>query len=187
MADKNIGQRLKLAREQKGLTQKEVCDKLNIPNVQTLSAYESGTNNPPMGTTFKQLLQLYGVSADWVLFGDKRQNSAEKTPYDIFLQLVESVDFLGLELTISEEYYGNKWLNIDLSTAKHEETEQFIEKWQRFRKLFDQGDLDRTDYEELLMKRAPRQLHEKQTGSISDDSESMPSFDIDEDNEQLPF
>lgn len=187
MADKNIGQRLKLAREQKGLTQKEVCDKLNIPNVQTLSAYESGTNNPPMGTTFKQLLQLYGVSADWVLFGDKRQNTAEKTPYDIFLQLVESVDFLGLELTISEGYYGDKWLNIDLSTAKHEETEQFIEKWQRFRKLFDQGDLDRTDYEELLTKRAPRQLHEKRTGSISDDSESMPSFDIDKDNEQLPF
>lgn len=187
MADKNIGQRLKLAREQKGLTQKEVCDKLNIPNVQTLSAYESGTNNPPMGTTFKQLLQLYGVSADWVLFGDKRQNTAEKTPYDIFLQLVESVDFLGLELTIGEEYYGNKWLNIDLSTAKHEETEQFIEKWQRFRKLFDQGDLDRTDYEELLMKRAPRQLHEKQAKNASESEALLPSFEVNTDSGQLPF
>lgn len=187
MADKNIGQRLKEAREQKRLTQKEVIKKLGIPNVQTLSAYESGTNNPPMGTTFKQLLQLYGVSADWILFGDKRQNTAEKAPYDFFLQLVESVDFLGLELTISEGHYGDKWLNIDLSTAKHEETEQFIEKWQRFRKLLDHGDLDRMDYEELLMKRAPKQLHEKQAKNASESEELLPSFEVNTDSGQLPF
>lgn len=129
-----------------------------------------------MDTTFKQLLQLYGVSADWILFGDKRQNTAEKTPYDIFSQLVESMDFLGFELTISEGYEGNQWLNVDLSTAKHEETEQFIEKWQRFRKLLDQGDLDRTDYEELLMKKAPKQLHEKKAKNGLTDEEPLPTF-----------
>lgn len=187
MADKNIGQRLKEAREQKGLTQKEVCEKLDIPKVQNLSAYESGNNNPPMDTTFKQLLQLYDVSADWVLFGDKRQNTAEKTPYDIFSQLVESVDFLGLELTISEDNCDDHWLGIDLSTAKHEETEQFIEKWQRFRKLLDQGDLDRADYEELLMKRAPKQLHEKQAKNVSESEELLPSFEVNTDSGQLPF
>lgn len=178
MADKNIGQRLKEAREQKGLTQAEVCEKLGIPKVQNLSAYESGGNNPPMDTIFKQLLRLYDVSADWVIFGDKRQNTADKSPYDIISQFVESVDYLGLKLTYSKDDYGKKYLDINLLTSKYEEIEPFAMAWYNYRNLLDNGMLDREDYELLMSKKIPKQLqlcaYGTQTWNGINDDDQLP-------------
>ena len=43
------------------------------------------------------------------------------------------------------------------------------------------------DYEELLMKRAPKQLHEKQAKNASESEELLPSFEVNTDSGQLPF
>lgn len=62
----NFGFALRLAREKKGLTQKQVMALTGINN-KTLSGYENGVSEPDMDT-LDTLLKLYGVSAG-KLFG----------------------------------------------------------------------------------------------------------------------
>ena len=56
-----INKQLKEARELLGLTQKEVCDKLNWPRIATLSEFENGRR----GLSSKKvsiLMEFYGVT-----------------------------------------------------------------------------------------------------------------------------
>lgn len=61
---KILGYRLKIARENKNLTQMEVAKKLGISNG-TLSGYERNYRDPDTETLAK-LAELYGVSVDWL-------------------------------------------------------------------------------------------------------------------------
>jgi transcriptional regulator with XRE-family HTH domain len=62
-----LGQKLKMAREKAGLTQREIALALEIKQP-TYSQYEAGTRLPSL-EIFAQLIKLFGISADFVLFG----------------------------------------------------------------------------------------------------------------------
>ena len=60
-----LGDRLRLARERRGLTQKRVMELTGINN-KTLSGYENGVSEPDL-RTLAVLLKLYRLSADQLL------------------------------------------------------------------------------------------------------------------------
>lgn len=106
MADKEIGIRLKEARDAAKLTQKEVCETIGIPKTQTLSAYESGVNNPPIDI-LKSLSQLYQVSIDWIAFGEDSPLFERKKISDYITELFKIVDILGLSFREETDSNGN--------------------------------------------------------------------------------
>ena len=61
----NMGQRLKLLRNQNKLTQKQVADRLGLA-VSAVSSYESGVRFPPYQTLAK-LASMYHVSCDYLI------------------------------------------------------------------------------------------------------------------------
>ncbi len=63
---KQLGRRLKLARENKGWSQIYVAKLLNGVTSQALSNYERGERDPDTAL-LRQLAQLYEVSVDWLL------------------------------------------------------------------------------------------------------------------------
>jgi transcriptional regulator with XRE-family HTH domain len=81
--DKNeFAKRLKTARENKGLKQKELAKELNIV-AQTLSAYETGLKLPTLENAVA-LAEKLNVSLDWLLNVDCNSQTAElKTLGDI--------------------------------------------------------------------------------------------------------
>lgn len=62
-----IRQRLKELRNDKGLTQQQVADKLHIEKKDTVSSWERKQNNIPGTDKLYMLSQLYGVSIDYLL------------------------------------------------------------------------------------------------------------------------
>ncbi len=62
-----LGERLRLARDKKGLKQTQVKDRTNINN-KTLSGYENNVSEPDTNT-LATLADLYEVSYKWLLTG----------------------------------------------------------------------------------------------------------------------
>lgn len=62
-----MGDRLSGARKAVGLTQQRVADDLKVTR-QAVSSWEKG-RSPPNALELVKLITLYGVSADYVLFG----------------------------------------------------------------------------------------------------------------------
>ena len=157
MDEQTIGSRLKCAREKKGLKQSDVCNGLDIQNTQTLSAYERDKNAPPC-EILKKLAKLYGVSTDWILFGEKY--TQEKTLFDYLEQLIESVDALQLDLcstTIaSDPFNAHDAMCIVLNSHIYPSLDGFAKEWQNLRMLRDNDTIDADDYETLLNKRINR-------------------------------
>lgn len=61
----NLNERLKKARKEAHLTQSEVATELDLTQG-TISKYESGEKQPSIEILTK-LIELYGISADWLL------------------------------------------------------------------------------------------------------------------------
>ena len=61
----NLGKRLKELREEKGLTQKEVAEKLYIHSV-TYLHYEKSQREPPL-SLLVDMAMFYNVSVDYLL------------------------------------------------------------------------------------------------------------------------
>lgn len=61
----NLGERIRDLREKSGLTQKELADKLKIPN-QNISNYERGFRQPDF-TTLSMIADFFEVSTDYLL------------------------------------------------------------------------------------------------------------------------
>ncbi len=162
--NKEIGERLKEARKAKGLTQEQACKKAGIPKPQTLSKYEQG-NAPRLGALM-DLVKIYDVSADWILFGEERANKGEnqKSPAEYLAQLVEAADKLGLRIESNFiNFTENPKICIDMCSTEYEELEAFSSSWKKFRTLFDEGDLESDEYEALLYRKLPKQLSERAT------------------------
>lgn len=157
-----ICERLREARAKAGLTQEQACKQARIPKTQTLSTYERGTSTPRLDTLM-ELVKLYGVSADWVLFGKERVNedNRQKSPAEYLAQLVEAVDRLGLEIGAYSNFGGDIQTEIKMCSSKYIEIDTFSDVWCKYRKLVDDGSLDRVDYELLIEKRIPNQFHQK--------------------------
>ena len=60
-----FAERLKMAREKTGFTQREIAQELNMKQT-TLASYEIGRTQPDIETLGK-LIDFYGVSADWII------------------------------------------------------------------------------------------------------------------------
>ena len=73
---KEIGERLKSARERKGLKQNRVALYLGVHN-STLAKYESGEREPD-NETLKRLAEYYEVKTDWILSGEPNNNKTKK-------------------------------------------------------------------------------------------------------------
>lgn len=183
MADKQLGYRLKEAREAIKLTQAEVCkpENANIPKVQTLSAYERGVNSPPL-ETLKRLAILYKVSTDWLLFGEEASPSISTSDIDYVMQLVRAIDCLKLKISVdncivnSWSGFNTAYYRVTLSTDSPFEKQiipfRFAQKWGKLRDLLDSGIIDRDEYDTLISQR----IQELLSGKFDDD-----------DSEQLPF
>lgn len=76
----DFGMRLQRARKQKGLTQKQVADKLDL-NRRTIMAYENNSISPSL-EIFKRLTIIYGVSSDYLL-GLEHTNITPTQLYEI--------------------------------------------------------------------------------------------------------
>ena len=66
-----LGQKLKKLRTDKGLTQKDLADKLHV-TFQTVSKWENDENEPDI-STLKELSKLYGCSIDYLLSEDEKE------------------------------------------------------------------------------------------------------------------
>lgn len=74
---KEIGQRLKYAREKKGLQQKYVAKLLGVHNG-TLSRIELGFHEPD-AEKLKILSEVYEVRPEWILFGEESEGQKKLT------------------------------------------------------------------------------------------------------------
>lgn len=73
-----FGEKLKRAREKKGLTQQSLADKIYVTR-QAVSRWENGARYPDLLTT-KILSDILEVSVDELLSGDELKNYSEKQP-----------------------------------------------------------------------------------------------------------
>ena len=180
MGSTELGNRLKQAREKAGLKQSEVCNAVEIPKVQTLSAYERGVNSPPI-ETLKKLILLYKVSSDWLLFGENSIHKMEKKPLDYVEQLVDSADHLHLDFyEWGDDYSQEKEIVLRLHSSPYDEMNSFVEKWCRFRELFDNNIIELDEYEGLMRQRINSlvltEKIRKTIGEMSSDTEELPFF-----------
>ena len=61
----NINERMKEARIERGITQKEIAEKLNMTQ-QQYGLYETGKRDIP-ALKIKELAEIYNISADYLL------------------------------------------------------------------------------------------------------------------------
>lgn len=83
-----IGSRLKKARNDKRLTQKEVFEKTGITD-KSLSRYENNSTDPD-NDSLRILCELYEVSSDWII-GNKKEaaRAAPKSKLDLAVERIE--------------------------------------------------------------------------------------------------
>lgn len=162
MGDIEFGKRLKQARESKKLTQQEVADKLGIGKPQTISAYETGKNDPSIDT-LRKLSEIYDVSTDELLFGSERKviiiNDYDNVlVYDkeFLKRLVYSADMLGLRVTNKYTSEPEKFhFCIELTDKGDnyvidESYLHFVRCWKQYRDLLEQKMINYEEYRTLL-------------------------------------
>ena len=72
-----LNERIIQARKQAGLTQEQLGEKLGVSR-QAVSKWESGQANPDV-TYIMEICRLFGLSADWLLFGKDTSQIASET------------------------------------------------------------------------------------------------------------
>ncbi len=90
----NIHHRIKKLRQEKGWTQKELAEKLNIHQMQ-VSTYERGVHDPSIELLVK-ISELFDVSLDYFIFDTAKGGTAKIEIKDRdLLRQFETVDRLG--------------------------------------------------------------------------------------------
>lgn len=117
-----IGNYIKDLRKRKGLTQKDLADKLNI-SFQAVSKWESGESLPDTSIIL-DLCEILETTSDLLLNGGKIMNRSRKLiKVDDVIKGVDALDdvrkYLGKDNTIYEGIRDgiNKKMNIDLDDA----------------------------------------------------------------------
>lgn len=85
--------RLKRLREDKGLSQEELAEKLNIPRT-SVTHYERGDDRIPRPKRLQEIADFFGVSVDYLLGISKSTNSRLKENEENF---IKDIDQLTLE------------------------------------------------------------------------------------------
>ena len=76
---KNLGGKLKRLRQKKGLTSKELAEKLNVSQ-STVSAWETGTKKPRVKTV-NNLANFFNVSVEY-FYDDYKENKIDVICFD---------------------------------------------------------------------------------------------------------
>ena len=177
-----IGSRLKYAREQAQLKQKDVCESAEIPNIQTLSAYERDKNSPPI-SALKKLSQLYHVSIDWIVCGKESMHERQKETADYINELLEAIDGLGLYFSEEQDWNGNPTGEyvVYLRNSRLKGFNYLIDS---LYKIYDIRDrIDSEDFQMLIQKKIYKCATESNNFEpIPPDTQNMQSIDDD-----LPF
>lgn len=103
----DYGRRLKGLREEKGLSQKELTDRLLL-NRSTYARYETSSTQPDYSTLFK-LADFYGVSVDYILGRTNVRNQEELAAHrsDDFLE--DLPDDAVKELEMFKDFIRTKY------------------------------------------------------------------------------
>lgn len=80
MVDANVGKRIRILRESKGMTQKEAADALDMPRT-TYVHYEDGSNEPRISVLIKIAL-YYSVQVDWLIGLEAREIQNSPPPIE---------------------------------------------------------------------------------------------------------
>lgn len=84
MTKQSMGEFLATLRKDVGLTQQEVADKLNISD-RTLSSWETGRTEPDL-SSLTALAKLYGVTADEILSGERKDDAPQNTERNLCIE-----------------------------------------------------------------------------------------------------
>lgn len=90
---KEIGERVKELRVQRGLTQQQLADKVNLTYVQ-IGRYERG-GTMPGGDALKKLADVLGTTTDFLMNGDQDANTAALLKDRELLHLFKQVEGLS--------------------------------------------------------------------------------------------
>jgi transcriptional regulator with XRE-family HTH domain len=122
-----LGERLRLAREKKGLKQTQVKERTNINN-KTLSGYENNVSEPD-SNTLATLADLYEVSYRWLLTG-KGDMSAKKelsTTYNASLTAKDEKDIAKRMEKIKKDLTADGGLSFYGEPLSEEAKESLLE------------------------------------------------------------
>lgn len=94
--NREIGNRIRILREEKGLTKEQVHDMMKSVSIDMYRQWESG-NNDFKAEQIGKLAQCFGCSADYLIFGNETDYSElikkikeSKVPAGKFLELIKS-------------------------------------------------------------------------------------------------
>ena len=86
-----LGERIRLLRKQKGLTQQQLANMINVTKV-SISCYESGSRTPNL-ETFVDLVEALGTTPNYLLGRDKLLAAEDEEDYKIYVSK-EELDIL---------------------------------------------------------------------------------------------
>lgn len=93
MEKENIGNNIKVFRNEIGMSQQELADKMYVTR-QTVSNYEKGKSFPDV-ETLDQLSSIFGVSVEEIIYGKNYQNRKQSIFKEIvFLCIIAAIVFL---------------------------------------------------------------------------------------------
>lgn len=98
-----IGKRLKELRKDKDLSQKELGNLINVTKV-SICCYEKGTRTPNI-ETFQDLLNVFNVSADYLLGNDLKANVIKEGEEPYIINLPKEAASLLKELERDKDLY----------------------------------------------------------------------------------
>ena len=96
-----VASRLKMARENKGLSKAKVAKALSIAT-SSMTYYENGQSLPSIDKLYA-LADYYGVTMDWLCGRVNKNDAALKTEFDVAEVLLAVLQFEGVELTTEIE------------------------------------------------------------------------------------
>ena len=92
MNPKEIGKRIQLLRKQRGLSQEELADKLNV-SANTVAKIECGLRRPSVDFIV-DLVNFFDTTVDYIVLGEE----AEKEDYDSLIREIDDAIEQLLEL-----------------------------------------------------------------------------------------
>jgi|GEM_PF-699147 len=146
-----IGNKLKTARSNAGISQRNMATKLNL-TYSTYSNYENGYSEPPMEIV-NQFCDFLGISVEQLLELklSSPRNATVKTFSD-FLSIIIDLDRRGLPIKGTTTYLQEKnqliaHLSLDIANAQ---LATFIPDWNKVNKDLTSGLIDEDDYTNWL-------------------------------------
>jgi transcriptional regulator with XRE-family HTH domain len=115
-----IGDRLSQIRKQLGLSLTSVTGKIKIDK-SNLSRIENNKHEPTSGT-LAALAKLYGVSADWILFGENATLTGDIKECDNFLKNIDDPEMIFFFMKLRDYWLKGDdaekgWIKVQLRKA----------------------------------------------------------------------